>query len=95
MSEKALFEGRVFEVNGETWLAHVENNPDAAANETDMRKIVLTFRTSQHRASARCLDLRLSHALLNDPTKNYRQEIEWRISSWLQGEERHSKMQMF
>lgn len=94
MDEKTLFVGRVFEVNAETWTSNVENLPGASANSTDVRCVILTFRKDQE-SKTRTLKLCLSHTLLNDPTKPYLRDIDWRIREWLAGPEEPRRIEVF
>jgi len=83
MHEQALLHGRQFTVNGETWTATVHNEPGASANDTDARCVSLHLECAERVGPSRRLELWLSHALLNDPTTPYLEEIDRRIREWL------------
>ncbi len=61
MDYVAVFDGKEFDVDGETWTAHVENVPGASANNTDRRCFMLAF-TKRGGGEARHLTLWASDA---------------------------------
>jgi hypothetical protein len=95
MDERQLLDGRQFDVHGQVWTGIVENDPTIGANESDGRRVLLAFRPESGTRERRRLGLRLSHALLNDPTKEYGQHVLSRVTLWLGGEEESGRLEVF
>lgn len=61
MEERDIFNGKEFDVDGDTWVAEVENVPGASAQGTDLRVFMLVLRKKGTNETRR-LKLLASHA---------------------------------
>jgi hypothetical protein len=94
MDERKLLDGREFDIDGEVWTATVANDPAVDANASDWRRVLLLFQMKGEAREGRRLDLRLSHALLNDPTRDYIRGLLWRVQVWLSAAEESGRLEV-
>jgi hypothetical protein len=77
---KTVFDGQHFDVDGEVWVVQTGTTPNPAG---DRQCIECVFRKLTDSRHTRRLTLWVSDALLNDPTKPYREIVLRCISDWL------------
>ena len=90
MDYVAIFEGKTFEINGDTWTAHVENVPGASAQNTDRRCFILTFRKANN-ADTRRLKLWASDAGIH--VENQIPKLYDCVKLWLQSGAREGEVE--
>ena len=92
MDYTLIFEGREFDVDGETWTAHVENEPGASAGHTDRRCFMLAF-TKENSADCRRLKLWASDAGMH--VENHIPKLYDCVRLWLQSDNRDGEVECF
>jgi hypothetical protein len=78
---KTVFDSQHFDVDWEVWVVvQTGTTPNTAS---DRQCIEVVFRKSSDSSQTRRLNLWVSDALLNDPTKPYRAMLQLCVSDWL------------